>query len=122
MNKFKIAGLAGAVVLMAAAGVAPAQDVSAAKAAGVVGEQDDGYLGFAKTPDAAVKAATDAINIKRRQAYTQLAAQKNVTIQEVAIAKGCDQLANRVATGEPYRIGGNWSIKSGPIALPAVCG
>ncbi|MDB5662120.1 MAG: hypothetical protein JWM38_2674 [Sphingomonas bacterium] len=114
------------------AGVAIAQAgedavVASARAAGIVGEQADGYLGFAKTPPADVKAAVDATNIKRRAIYTEIAGKPGsvATVQEVAAARGCEQLARRVAPGQPYRLtpSGAWQVRGdGPIALPAVCG
>ena len=97
--------------------------VAGARSSGLVGEQADGYLGFVKTPSAELKSAVDAINIKRRAIYTEIAAKQNATVQEVAAARGCDQLARRVAPGEWYSVGGSWAQRgSGPIALPAICG
>lgn len=117
--------LSFAVVAAAVVAVpALAQDdaaVSAARAQGQVGEQADGYLGFVGAPSAALRAAVDAVNIKRRAIYTDLAAKRGATVQEVAAARGCDQLRDRVADGEMYNLNG-WKKKSGPIALPAYCG
>ena len=121
----------GLAVAAFGAGVAMAQAedavVASARAGGIVGEQGDGYLGFAKTPPADVKAAVDATNIKRRAIYTEIAAKPGsvATVQEVAAARGCEQLANRVGPGQPYRLsaGGAWQTRgSGPISLPGVCG
>lgn len=115
--------------LMLAAGVATlavaqsASLVSAALAEGSVGEQADGYLGIKGTATAALRAEVDAINIKRRAAYTQLAAQRGVTIKDVAAAIGCETLTARVATGRAYLLtDGVWRVKgAAPIALPAYC-
>ena len=116
----------GGAALLALAGIAIAQESPAlgqARAAGVVGEQLDGYLGFAKAAPADVKAAVDAINIKRRAIYTDIAAKQNATVQEVATARGCEQLSTRVKAGEAYGINGSWAVKGAtPITLPAVCG
>jgi len=116
----------GGAVVIAISGVAVAQEspaVAQARATGVVGEQLDGYLGFAKSPSADVKSAVDAINIKRRAIYTDIAAKQNATVQEVATARGCEQLATRVKTGEAYSINGAWAVKgASPINLPPVCG
>jgi len=118
---FLALGAGSALAVAAIAQDAPA--VTQARAAGIVGEQLDGYLGFAKSPSADVKSAVDAINIKRRAIYTDIAAKQNATVQEVATARGCEQLATRVKTGEAYAINGSWAVKgAGPIALPAVCG
>jgi len=97
--------------------------VSSARSSGLIGEQSDGYLGFVKSPSADLKSAVDAVNIKRRAIYTDIAAKQGATVQEVAAARGCDQLAKRVVPGEWYSIGGAWAQRgSGPIALPGVCG
>jgi uncharacterized protein YdbL (DUF1318 family) len=121
----------GIALALLGGGVALAQSedavVAAARASGIVGEQGDGYLGFAKTPPAEVKAAVDATNIKRRAIYTEIAAKPGsvATVQEVAAARGCEQLANRVGPGQPYRLSasGAWQVRgTGAIALPSVCG
>jgi uncharacterized protein YdbL (DUF1318 family) len=101
-----------------------AQDaISAAKAAGTVGEQSDGYVGIKGTVSADVKAAVDALNIKRRAAYTDLAGKRGATVAEAAAVTGCQTLATRVSQGQIYKIGaGDWQTKgAGPIALPDYC-
>jgi uncharacterized protein len=115
--------------LLAMAGAAWAQSedalVASAKKSGVVGEQSDGYLGLAKAAGGDVKAAVNAVNIKRRQIYTDVAARGGKgSVEAVAAARGCEQLAGRVAPGEAYRIGnGGWQVRgASPIALPPICG
>lgn len=122
-----ISGIVG-LALVGAGGLAIAQTaatpLSAALADGSVGEQADGYMGFRSAPSATVRAEVDAINIKRRAAYTQLAQQRGVTIKEVAAAVGCETLAKRVAVGRAYQLpDGVWRVrKTGEeIALPAYC-
>jgi uncharacterized protein len=97
--------------------------VSSALASGDVGEQADGYLGVRGSVSEAVRSEVEAINIKRRAAYTQLAQQRGVTIKEVAAAIGCETLAGRVPTGRAYLLPDNvWRVKgASPIALPAYC-
>lgn len=119
---------AASVALIVAAALAPAAHaqsgaVSAAMAAGTVGEQSDGYLGVAGSVSAAVQAEVDAINIKRRAAYTDLAAKRGVTVQDVAAATGCQTLSSRVKPGQKYKVGtGPWQTKgAAPIALPDYC-
>jgi uncharacterized protein YdbL (DUF1318 family) len=125
ISKFAMPALMAA--LMAGLGAQPAfaQDnvVSAAKAAGAVGEQADGYLGIKGSVSADVRSAVDALNIKRRAAYTDLAAKRNVTVQDVAASTACQTLATRVQTGQIYKIGsGDWQVKgAGAIALPSYC-
>lgn len=97
--------------------------LSSALAAGSVGEQSDGYLGLAGSVSADIRAEVEAINIKRRALYTDLAAKRGVTVADAAAATGCQTLASRVKPGQVYRIGsGPWQTKgSGPIALPDYC-
>lgn len=125
-RKTKLIATAVALVALFGAGaIAQAQGggVSAALAAGTVGEQADGYLGIRGNVDQSVHDEVDAINIKRRAAYTQLAQQRGVTIKEVAAAIGCETLAGRVGTGRAYLLpDGVWRTKTAdPIALPSYC-
>lgn len=129
MTRKMILFAAGAVVALATgfAMTAPARaqtgPVAAAMAAGTVGEQADGYLGIAGTVSADVRSDVESINIKRRAAYTNLASQRGVTVQDVAAATGCQTLSSRVKPGQAYRIGaGAWQTKGGDaIALPSYC-
>lgn len=118
--------LAAALALSLGA-VAPALaqmdgEVEAALDAGSVGEQADGYLGFPRAPSSGLKAKVEAINIKRRQGYTQVAQAKNVPIEAFAASIGCRTLAG-LHQGRAYNIGGAWAVKGGsPITLPHQCG
>lgn len=127
-RKFLMIAAASAAVLatgmmMSAPARAQSGAVAQALATGSVGEQSDGYLGVVGSVSADVKAEVEAINIKRRAAYTDLAAKRGVTVADVAAATGCQTLANRVKTGQAYRIaGGAWQTKgAGAIALPTYC-
>jgi uncharacterized protein YdbL (DUF1318 family) len=115
--------LAAAGTMLVPAARAQSGAVAQALAAGIVGEQADGYLGIAGAVSAEVKAEVDAINIKRRAAYTDLAGKRGVTVSDVAAATGCQTLSSRVKQGQVYRIGaGAWQTKgAGPIALPDYC-
>jgi len=118
-----IAALTGLSLLAAMPAAAQmSASVEAALASGAVGEQADGYLGFARPPAAALKAEVDAINIKRRQGYTQVAQTKNVPIEAFAVSIGCTTLA-KLKPGRAYNVGGAWAVKgNAPIALPSQCG
>ena len=124
-RKNLFAALAAGTLVVGMAGIALAQTsaVSAALSDGSVGEQADGYLGFRGTPSGALRAEVDAINIKRRAAYTQLAAQRGVTVRDVAAAIGCETLTSRVAQGRAYQLpDGVWRVKTAaPITLPGYC-
>jgi hypothetical protein len=115
-----------AALMLTVASAAVAQDaaISAALDAGQVGEQADGYMGVRGSVSAAVKSAVEAINIKRRAAYTDLAAQRGVTVKDAAAATGCQTLKARVAPGRAYQLrDGVWRVREGsaPIALPDYC-
>jgi uncharacterized protein len=125
-TKAKILAGLGMAAFAVAAGIAVAQTTSlipAALSEGLVGEQADGYLGARGTISGALKAEVDALNIKRRAAYTSLAEQRGVTIKDVAVATGCETLTKRVATGRAYLLpDGVWRVKSAaPIELPGYC-
>jgi uncharacterized protein YdbL (DUF1318 family) len=99
-RKFLTLAVAAFALSVGTVGVVHAQaaNVAAALSAGTVAEQADGYLGVRGAVSPGVKAEVEAINIKRRAAYTQLAAQKGVTVKDVAAAVGCTTLKKR---GEP---------------------
>lgn len=123
----KTAFKTGLVALALAAAtplVAQAAQISSALADGRVGEQADGYLGFRDVPSDQLRDEVDAINIKRRAAYTQLATQRGVTVKDVAATVGCETLKTRVQAGRAYRLpDGIWRVKgTDPIALPDYCG
>ncbi len=117
------------IILAALMAVAPAADaqtsaISNAIAAGTVGEQADGYMGVRGSASADVRAAVEAINIKRRDAYTTLAGQRGVTVRDVAAAVGCTTLKTRVAPGQAYQLrDGVWRVREGTAAidLPDYC-
>lgn len=90
----------------------PAYD--AARAAGQIGEQVDGYLGFVGTPSASLRALVDDINIKRRAAYAEKAQAANATIKDYAFTSGC-LLISRTKPGEKYQApdGVTWLTRDG---------
>lgn len=118
-----LAGLAMAVSGIAAPVLAQMDgEVEAALASGAVGEQADGYLGFARPPAADLRAKVEAVNIKRRQGYTQVAQARNVPIETFAASIGCRTLAG-LRPGRAYSIGGAWAVRgAAPVSLPRQCG
>jgi uncharacterized protein YdbL (DUF1318 family) len=123
--------VAGAVALglALAGGVVPASAQNAsvieqAKTSGIIGETWEGYIGFAQTPSDQVRAEVEALNIKRRAAYTQLASQRGATVQEVALKTACQILAAKVPVGQSYLLPDKlWRVREGasPIARPDYC-
>ncbi|MGI4878770.1 MAG: YdbL family protein [Janthinobacterium lividum] len=100
--------------------------VEAARSAGTVGEQSDGYLGVRAGGSADVARRVAQINIQRRAVYTDTAAAKpGVTVVDVGAATACQLFQTRVAPGEYYRAaGGEWRQRQGaaPLPLPSYCG
>ena len=113
------------VALLAAAPSAAAQTpaVNAARAAGIVGERYDGYMGFMTTPSAAVRSQVAAINIQRRSLFSSLAASRGASPQDVGITAGCQLLA-RVGVGQAYMLAdGVWRRRAAgqPAPVPDYC-
>ena len=86
--------------------------VDAAKAAGTVGEQGDGYLGYVSgSADPATTAAVTAINAGRANVYRQTAAKSGVTPAAAGQATGAQLLA-KVPAGQYYKpLDGTWTKK-----------
>ncbi|MFO0203564.1 MAG: YdbL family protein [Alphaproteobacteria bacterium] len=98
-----------------------------ARSQGLIGEQADGYLGFA--PGASISAdlrgRVEQNNIQRRQLYTRRAAERAVSVNEMAAAVACEVFERRIAMGERYRDeAGQWRQRtaSSPVATPSFCG
>ena len=98
------AGVIAGLAVAPANGFAASAVVEQAKAACVVGEQADGYLGF--VPGAAVSDALRRevrnINQQRKAAYVDLARRNGVTV-EVAGALTAEKLMNQAGRGECIR-------------------
>ena len=112
--------------LVGASSVAVAQSpvVDLARAQGVAGERYDGYMGLSAPASAALRGAVGAVNIKRRALYSDLAAKKGVSPQEVGLTAGCQLLA-RLTVGEAYLLSdGKWRRRAtgSPAPVPAYCG
>jgi len=124
--------IAGALLVAAMMFAAPARAqndaaVQQARAAGQVGEQADGFLGLVpgQQVSAAVRGRVDQINIQRRALYTRRAAERSVTVNEMAAAVACEVFQSRIAEGERYRNeGGQWRQRtaSAAVEMPSFCG
>ena len=80
---------------------------AAARAAGQVGEQPDGYLGVVGASTPALQALVNNINIQRQKQYTAQAANGS-TVQQMAFVTGCN-LILRTEPGEKYQApDGRW--------------
>lgn len=115
MRKIIAAGAVSLLALGAFAGPAQAQRdpaYAAARSAGQIGEKMDGYLGIvgAETPE--LRRLVNDINIKRRAVYAQKSQEEQVTLDEYALATGC-QLILKTVPGEKYQApGGSWETRT----------
>lgn len=111
MSFRKIFVIAAAVAALGvAAGAAFAQTsqqksmIDAAKAAGTVGEQADGFLGFrVASSDSALTQAVQVTNAARREAYARSAASAGTTADVAGARMFESQLRPRISSGEWYR-------------------
>lgn len=110
-----LTALAAGLLMIAGAAHAqtPAQKaaVDAAKTAGTVGEQADGFLGFVAEGDAALRAAVAEINARRADLYAETAAKTGVSTEAAGQATA-RQLYGRLPSGAWYKpLGGDWTRK-----------
>ena len=123
--KWMIAAALGVAVAAGGTAYAMQDEAAALRATGQVGEQADGYLGIVGSASADFRAQVDAVNIKRRALYTDLAAKRGVKIEEAGATTACEIFATRVLPGQYYRLpDGVWRKRDGntPIPRPGYCG
>ena len=98
--------ITGAIALsaLAATGASAQRDpaYAAARSAGEVGEQPDGYLGIVGAGNASLRGLVGNINIQRKSAYTQKATASGATVEQLAFTSGCN-LIEQTSPGEKYK-------------------
>ena len=109
-------------LLLGASAAAQTPAVDAARAAGIIGERYDGYIGVQGVASAALRSQVARINIQRRSLYSKLASSKGASPQDVGITAGCQLLA-RIGAGEAYMLAdGVWHRRAaGQSAVPDYC-
>ena len=122
MKRWMIA--AAAVAMVGGTGAAWAQRdpaYQAARAAGQVGEQPDGYLGIVGGGTPELRALVNNINIQRKAAYTRGAANGS-TVEQFAFVSGCN-LILQTRPGEKYKApDGSWQTRGdGPPQRDGRC-
>lgn len=102
--------VAGAVLLTVSM-LAFGADLGSAKSAGVVGEREDGYVGFV-TESAAddVRTLVQGINDQRRAEYERIAAANGISREQVEALAG-KKTIDMTASGEFVFVGGSWQKK-----------
>lgn len=123
MRNAILAGIAALSALGLVAAPALAQRdpaYAAARAAGKIGEQPDGYVGIVGAADKTLQDLVNDINIKRRAVYTEKAKENNATLEAYALTAGCQAIA-RTTPGEKYMApDGSWQTRGAgaPIRDP----
>ena len=110
----KMSGMAIVAAGLAAPAMAQRDPAyAAARAAGLVGELPDGYLGVVGSGSAELRALVGNINIQRKAAYTAKAQAAGATVEQFAFTSGC-RLIEQTAPGEKYRApDGAWKTRTG---------
>lgn len=112
-KRWTMAMMAGLAAISAAAQAQRDPAYAAARAAGQVGEQPDGYLAVVGAGSADLRALVSNINIQRKSAYTAKASASGATVEQLAFTSGCNLIA-QTAAGEKYRTpGGAWATRGG---------
>lgn len=124
MNKLLLSllTLACAVIPVSASAQDP-RAIIAARRAGLIGERFDGYLGVVNpNAPANIRRQVSTINIRRRALYSNLAARRGVSPQEVGITTACS-LLRRINVGEYYLLNqGGWRrVMPGQSPVPSYC-
>ena len=104
-------GLALAILMATVAGVS-ASPLDDAKAAGLIGERPDGYVGAVQpNPPPDIAAMVNDINAKRRSAYQDIAAKQNVPVDQVG-ALTAEKIKRQAPAGDYFlNPDGTWAQK-----------
>lgn len=108
LNRKKITQILVGCLLMVSVS-AFADKLDDAKAQGLVGEMQNGYLG-AVVSSPATNALVEEINQLRKSKYEQLAAKNNITVKQVE-ALAAKKTFSKTAKGNYVRKNGKWIKK-----------
>jgi uncharacterized protein len=105
---------AGALIATAAGAVDNNGPIDTAMAAGTIGEQADGYLGFVRPPvpaQADLQRRVNEVNIRRRGVYIQVARDGGETLDRVALLQALRQIT-KTPIGEYFQdLTDTWCVK-----------
>ncbi len=114
-NIFAAMLVAGALIATSAAAIDNNGPVDKALAAGVIGEQADGYLGFVRPPTATqadLQRRINEINIRRRGVFNEAAKVNGETEDRVALLSALRQIT-KTPNGEYFQdTTKTWCVKS----------
>ena len=106
MMKFRLFAIV-ALLGMLTAFPAYALDLQQARAAGLVGEQLNGYVAVVK-PAPEVETLVESVNAKRRQEYLRISRENNQSVDVVA-KLAAEQIINNLDAGSLYKgSDGSW--------------
>jgi uncharacterized protein len=115
--KYKIFATVFATAALLATGASAVDNngpLDTAMAAGVIGEQADGYLGFVRTAtpaQAELQRRVNEVNIRRRGVYIQVARESGETLDRVALLQALRQITKTPA-GEYFQdLADVWCVK-----------
>jgi len=122
LAKALVGGLVLAGLALTAPALAQGRDPAyqAARTAGQVGEQVDGFLGVVGSQSASIQNMVNDLNNQRRENYARNAQEQKVTLQQYGVTQGCILIA-RTAAGEKYQApDGSWQTRGAgaPTRLP----
>ena len=114
-------GLIAALALSSGALAQRDPAYQAARSAGQIGEQADGYLGYVTPPTPEIRRLVLDINIKRKDAFAR-EAPAGTTLEQFAFITGCNTIS-MTKPGEKYQApDGRWMTRdSGPPVRDPRC-
>ncbi len=111
LHRISLAAFLAMAFLLLGGTCVHAETLDEAKAAGYVGEQQDGYVGARPSAPANVREMVSAVNVRRRAKYAQIATRNGTPLEAVARLAGTKLIA-RTQSGEYVRdSNGKWQKK-----------
>ena len=102
----------GLILVVAGMNAAWAMDLTEAKTKGLVGERNDGYVGYVvKPPSVEVKNIVKEVNNKRKAKFAATASNNNITVKQVA-SRFYQRAISKTQAGNYYQnLNGKWVKK-----------
>jgi uncharacterized protein YdbL (DUF1318 family) len=111
-RRFFITLLISLLTVSFAAVAANESPLTQPKAAGLIGEQADGYVGFVtQNVPADVRRLVEDVNAKRRAGYQQIAAKQGTPVSEVEKVGGKTAIEKTLPGNYVRDLNGNWYKK-----------
>ncbi len=99
------------LLVMLASSSVFASPLSDAKAAGLIGEKTNGYLGLVTQANDEIKALVKEVNQKRRAKYIQLAKKKQVPLSQIETIAGKKAIEKTLVGNYIQTASGQWQKK-----------